>query len=106
MMSKSKKKSVGKKIVKRLEKFADDLEKKSEGEYTNIRIEAQLTGETDEDTDEPIAEFILCYTNLKGQSERMKLDATDQSNAIFEAAGHVEKPESFFSEKDETIIWS
>ena len=77
-----------------------------EGEYTDIRIEAQLTGDIDEGTNDPIGQFVLCYTNLNQQPERMRLDATDQASAVFEAAGHVEKPEEFFSEEAETIIWS
>ena len=78
----------------------------SEPDYTNIRIEAQMTGEINEETDEPIAEFVLCYTNLNQVPERMALDAEDQANAAFEAAAHVEKDESFFNEKDGTIVWS
>ncbi len=71
-------------------------------EYTDIRIEVMI--DTMAGPDDPTHQFFLCYTNLNGLPNRQLLDAEDESNAKFEAAGYCEIDESYF-DGDGKIIW-
>ena len=80
----------------------NENENGTEGEYTNIRIEANI--DTMADDEDPTYQFFLCYTNLNGGAERMLLDAEDENNAKFEAAAHCEIEESYF-DGDDKFQW-
>ncbi len=79
------------------------MSEQQQEQYTNIRIEANL-GEFDDDDEVQHYDFVLCYTNLNGVPERMSLDAEDEADAKFEAAGHCEIDMSYFDDP-EKIIW-